>query len=271
VGRAVLAVRALVLLLALVVLPEACARGRAFNPRKVATTTELFRQSEAQFRRKKWDNALAGFDLLASQLPSRDTLLPRVYFFQGQAHSRKGEHLLAAQAYSRIQDAFPDDSLADRALFEQGMAYRKLWRRPALTPENGQTAIATFRQLVSSYPDSPLLARAEQQILDLNTQLAAKDYETGMHYYRRKAWDSALIYFKDVVKNYPGTWPAHDSYLRMVEAYQAINYKEDVTETCANARAAYPNDARVARLCGPAAGNPAATAAGPATPAAPQL
>lgn len=255
------------LVVAIVALP-ACRRRESFVPRKIATTGELFTRSAREFQRKRWDNALAGFDLLATQLPARDTLLPRVYFYQGQAHARRGEHLLAAQAYSRIQDAFPDDPMADRALYEQGVEYRKLWRRPTLDPTYGQTALATFRQLSQSYPDSPLVPQAEKQVADLQQMFAAKDLETGMHYFRRKAWDSALIYFKDVVRLYPTTPAARSAYLRMVESYQAIRYKEDVTETCATARAAYPQDAEVRRLCGATPTAPAATVAGP-TPATP--
>ena len=137
----------------------ACAR--AFNAAKFSNAPALYRASEDRFRRRKWDDALAGFDRLATQLPARDTLLPRVYFYQGQAHARKGEHLLSAQAYARIGDAFPDDSLADDALFEQGRQYQQLWRKPSLDAQHGQTALATFRQLVQLYPESPLARRAE--------------------------------------------------------------------------------------------------------------
>src|SRR5689334_16208872 len=89
---------------ALVVALVTAACSKPFQPRKFPTTLDLFRASLQQYDRHKWDNALAGLDLLASQLPARDTLLADVYWYQGRTHSRKDEHLLAAQAYSRIID-----------------------------------------------------------------------------------------------------------------------------------------------------------------------
>ena len=257
--------RARVLLLALTLLLSsgalgACAKG--FNPKRYTSAPELFRASMQQMQRKKWDNALAGLDLLATQLPARDTLLARVYFAQGQAHARKGEHLLAAQAYARIGDAFPDDETADDALLQQGIEYQKLWRKPMLDTQYGTVAIGVFRQLPSLYPDSPLVPEAERRLATLNDWFARKDLETGHHYLRRKAYDSAVIYYKDVVRQYPGTPSARVAYLRLIDAYRAINYKEDVAETCQAARQAFPSDGEVGRAC-PASPT---TVARPATP-----
>jgi outer membrane protein assembly factor BamD len=239
-------------------LASACAR--AFNAAKFRDAPALFRASEERFRRRKWDDALAGFDRLASQLPARDTLLPRVYYFQGRAHARKGEHLLAAQAYARIGDAFPDDSLADDALYEQAHEYQLLWRKPGLDSQHGQTALATYRQFLQLYPESPFAKRAEQQAASLTQQFARKDLETAEHYLRRKAYDPALIYLKDIVRLYPGTPAAREAHLRMVDAYRAIRYQEEIAEACADMRRTYPGDAAVLRACGAAPVSQAPTA-----------
>lgn len=248
---------------------SACAAS--FDAAKYTNPVQLYRASSQAMQRHKWDDALAGYDRLASQLPARDTLLPRVYFAQGQAHARKREHLLAAQAYARIQDAFPDDSLAPEALYEEGREYQKLWDKPALDPQYGQTALATFRQLLQLYPDAPRAADATRQIANVNQMFAAKDLETGMHYFRRKAYDPALIYFKDVVRLYPGTPAARGAYLRMIQSYKAINYKEEIAETCTEMRKTYAADVEVQRVCGPgpAAAPTTAAATGVPTPAAP--
>jgi outer membrane protein assembly factor BamD len=234
---------ALVVLLAV----AACAPG--FQPRRFRTAPDLYQASLREFERRKWDNALQGFDLLASQLPARDTLLPRVYWYQGQAHSRKGEHLLAAQSYGRLTDAFPDDSLADRALYETGREYKALWRKPTLDSQYGETALATFRTLLDRYPESPYAREAATQIAALNEMFARKDYENGEHYLRRKAYDSAIIYYRDVTRLYPGTPSAKASYLRMLDAYRRINYREEIQETCTEARKFYPEDPEIGRAC----------------------
>ena len=231
---------------------SACAAG--FEASKYTNPVDLYRASSQRMKARKWDDALAGYDRLATQLPARDTLLPRVYYAQGEAHAKKGEHLLAAQAFARIQDAFPDDSLAPEALFQEGREYQNLWDNPARDPQYGQTALATFRQLLQLYPDAPRVPDATKQVTAINGMFAAKDLEAGMFYFRKKAYDPSLIYFKDVVRLYPGTPAARSAYLRMVQAYRAINYKEEIAEACVDMRRTYPSDAEVQRACAPGAG-----------------
>ena len=250
----------------------ACAAG--FDAAKYTNPVELYRVSTQRMQRRKWDDALSGYDRLASQLPARDTLLPRVYYAQGKARAQKGEHLLAAQAFARIQDAFPDDSLAPEALFEEGREYEKLWDKPALDPQYGQTSLATFRQLLQLYPDSPRVPDATREVANINQMFAAKDLETGMHYLRRKAYDPALIYFRDVVRLYPGTPAARGAYLRMIQSFRAINYKEEIAEACTEMRRTYPADGEVQRACGPSVVTAPTTAAATAPtppPAVPRV
>ena len=80
---------------------------------------------------------------------------------------------------------------------------------------------------------------------------ATKDYENGMHYMRRKAYDSAIIYMRDVVTKYPNTARSRDALLRLAEAYDAIKYKDDKADVCKTLREKYPKDREVATTCGP--------------------
>ena len=83
-----------------------------------------------------------------------------------------------------------------------------------------------------------------------------------MHYFRRKAFDSAILYFKDVVKKYPATDYARKSQLKLVQAYDAISYKADRDDTCTALRERYPADSEGRARCGNA---PVASVA-PSTP-----
>ncbi len=126
-----------------------------------------------------------------------------------------------------------------------GHAYEHLWRRPDLDDNYGQSALAEFQTLLALYPTSPLKDRAEQQVAHLQEWFAEKDYLNGLHYFHRKAYDSSIIYFKDVVKNYPNVPITREAYLRLVEAYQKIRYKDDADDVCNTLRVTYPHDPEV--------------------------
>jgi len=209
----------------------------------------LYAASMTAFQRHHWDDAVAGFEKLTLDLPAHDTLLARAYFYLGQAHEKKAEPLLAAQSFSRLADAFPDDSLAAPALYAAGRAYVHLWRRPDLDAMYGQSALSEFQTLVALYPTASQKDRAEQEIARLQEWFAEKDYDNGLHYYHRKAYDSAIIYFKDVVKNFPNVPITRQAYLRLVDSYRAIRYKEDAADICNTLRITFPQDREVLLRC----------------------
>ncbi len=71
-----------------------------------------------------------------------------------------------------------------------------------------------------------------------------------MHYVHRKAIDPAIIYFKDVVTQYPKTATARLAWLRLHELYTKIRWKDDADDTCTSLWTAYPGDADVRVACG---------------------
>jgi outer membrane protein assembly factor BamD len=205
-----------------------------------------------EYDAKRWDNATRAFERLTTELSPRDPRISLAYYYLGKSQEKKGDNLLAAKSYSRVYELLPQDSLADDALLASGRAYQHMWRKPVLDAEYGNDAITQFQTLQSLYPESPLLTQAETELKKLDEWFAIKDYETGYHYLKRKAYDSAIIYFKDVIRLHPNANKTRDAYLRLHDAYKAINYKDDMRDLCEAARKAYPNDREVRRVCGPA-------------------
>jgi outer membrane assembly lipoprotein YfiO len=229
---------------------------RTFNLRQFPNNEALYAAGVQQLQQKKWDNAVLIFEKLTLELPARDTLLPASHFALAQAYSHRGEHLLAAQAYSRLAESFATDTLADDALYGAGREYQAMWRRPVLDAQYGSDAAATYELLLGLYPDSEWKDSASKQLGVLQEWFATKDYEVGLHYLRRKAYDPAIIYLRDVVTKFPNTSRSRDAYLKLVEAYDAIKYKDDKADVCKTLREKYPSDPEVAATCPPVAGQP---------------
>jgi outer membrane protein assembly factor BamD len=242
--------------------------SQAFNVARYRGDNEaLFNATMAQYRRGRWDSAVAGFERLTLELPARDTLLPVAHFYLGLSHGKRKEHLLAAQAFTRVTESFADHHLADDAAFGTARSYQRLWRKPSLDASYGETALATYRLYLSMFPNGELRPTAERQLVQLQDALATKEYLNGMFYRRRKYYDSAIIYFRGVVTNYPDVPRARDAWLRLVETYREIKYAADAAEACEEARKRWPDDAEVRSTCPATAGM--ATPASPTPPTPP--
>ena len=224
----------------------------AFNAGSFASTDELFKAANAEYKARRWDNAVHAFERLTTELSPRDPRIAAAYFYLGKSQEKIGDHLLAAKSYSRVYELLPQDTLADDALLASGIAYQSMWRRPNLDAEYGQDALTQFQTFLGLYTDSPLLPRVNAQVSKLDEWFAEKDYGTGIHYLKRKAYDSSIIYFKDVIRLHPSAKVTRDAYLRLGEAYTAISYKDDARDLCDTMRKTYPADKEVLRACGPA-------------------
>jgi len=114
-----------------------------FQLKNFTTNDVLYKASLAEYQRHHWDNAILGFEKLTTDLPARDTLLPRSYWYLASSHQHQDELLLAAQSFERLVESFPEDSLADDAGLEAARSYRRLWRKPGLDPKYGDQALAS--------------------------------------------------------------------------------------------------------------------------------
>jgi outer membrane assembly lipoprotein YfiO len=236
-------------LLCTVGLAAAAACHPAFQPLKFPTNDALFDASVRQLQEHNWSNAVAGFERLTTSLPARDPLMPIALYDLGKAYAGQGDDLLAAQSYSRVPESFPTDTLADDAMLAAGRSYSRMWREPELDASYGETALSTFQTFLALFPTSPLRDAAQKEIDHLNEWFALKDYKTALLYYKRRAYDSAIIYLQDVLQGHPQTDAAHDAMVLLAKTYQKINYKQELSETCDTLRQRYPRDGDVRDVC----------------------
>jgi outer membrane protein assembly factor BamD len=220
-----------------------------FDPSIYPTPEELFEASFAEFQEGDCDRAEVGLRRLAFELPARDPRRAEVRFYLAECSFRRKEYLTASRDYRRVADENATDSLAPHALLRSGDAYAKLWRRPELDDTYGNSALGTYQELLRRYPNSPAAAEGRERILELNEWFAKKAYKAGIYYYRLKAFDSAIIYFKSVVADYPATSFAPQSLVKLVEAYDRIGYEEDREDMCQQIRRFYPDALTEAEPC----------------------
>ena len=200
-------------------------------------------------RSGKWSDAIKHLDRALLEFQPGDPRVPQAHMWQGEAQFATGNNLQAAREFRKTSDETPNDPLAPEALLRVGDVYADLWRRPELDPSYGQTALATYQELLNRYPGTPAAKRAQQRIADLQERFAYKEYKAALYYMRLKAYDSAILYLKDLVATYPRSAVAPDALLHLVQAYRTLGYTEDVQETCGYIRRFHSSAPGVAKAC----------------------
>jgi outer membrane protein assembly factor BamD len=214
----------------------------------------LWRQAQTAVRHGKWSDALKYLDRALLEFPPGDPRSSQAQFWEAEAQFALGNQLQAARAFRKVSDDTPNDPLAPEALLRTGDVYADLWRKPELDPSYGQTALGTYQELLNRYPGTTAAKRAQQRIDDLQERFAYKEYKAALYYMRLKAYDSAILYLKDLVATYPRSSVAPDALLHLVQAYRTLGYKEDVQETCGYIHRFHPKAPGAGKACPDGAG-----------------
>ncbi len=255
----------LALAVALTSLAACHPRGRAPRAAPVVAPEVDLARALNLFHRGEFRRAQIVFQRVGFQLPPGSAELAEANYYGAECSFQLGDYVQAASDFRKVSDEFSTTEYAPLALLRAGDANLRLWHRPELDPSYGETALAIYQELAGRFPDSDAAARARPHVRRLENQFSEKTYKTGMFYLRRKAFDSAIIYFKDVIANYPTTARAADALLRLVDSYRAIGYKQELQETCEHLRRFYPQATGLARTC-PATADSTATPSVPSTP-----
>jgi outer membrane protein assembly factor BamD len=210
---------------------------------------QLLAQARAQFRSGDFAHALLSFRRVQFELPPNDPALPEVHYAMAEAQYQAGTLVDAAHDFRQVAEDYPGSAYAPVAMLRAGDANMRLWRRPELDPSYGQAALAIYQDLAGRYPDSDAAARAQIHVRQLRDWFADKTYKNGLFYFKRRAFDSGIIYFKDVVANYPEAARAADALLRLADSYREIGYHEELQETCAHLRRFYPQADGLDKTC----------------------
>jgi outer membrane protein assembly factor BamD len=230
--------------------------GGARLPEPVVPLDSVLARARIDYREGRCKQAQPAFSRAVGELPSRDPRVAEATYFLGECDFAGGLYLEASRQFRRVADTYAAHPLAPDALLRSGDALAELWKQPALDPTYGESAIAVYRELLARFPDSPAAARAGIKLAALEDRFAEKDYLNGVFYFRLRAYDSAIIYFRSVVANYAQSRFAPRALIRLVEAYRTIGYAEEARETCEHLRRYYPETEGLVTACPSPVGTP---------------
>ena len=235
------------LLIACATVLAACHHG----PRVVPTPDPVAELATARalFRHGNFGKALNSYRRLTYELSPSQPEMAEVRYYLAECYFQTGDRVQAAHDFRQVADQFPTSEYAAMALLRAGDANLRLWKDPELDPSYGETALAIYQELAGRYPGTDAAARAQVHVQQLREWFSQKTYKNGMFYFRRRAYDSAIIYFKDVIANYPGSARVPDALLRLVDSYRIIGYGEERKETCTHLRRFFPQTDGLDKAC----------------------
>lgn len=239
--------------LALLALPLLGACGNR-NPYQGMTAEQLLALGRQKFESRDWEDAIRALDRLI--LSNGDSeLVPEARLLMARSYSGKGDHLTARSEYQRFLDRFPSHAQAPAAAL--GICSSLVALSPNVQRDQNYTneAITNCRNVVVDYSGAPEAREAARLAGEMRLRLAEKEYGTADFYFRRKLWDSAIIYYQFVVQIYPDTEWAPMALLGIYRSNKAIGYDDLADEAKKRLLQEYPDSPAAAQLRADGAGS----------------
>jgi outer membrane protein assembly factor BamD len=201
---------------------------------------DLWAQGIEEYNRGRWSEAIRYFDrfILVGGIDPR---VHQARFYSAEAHFNRREYVTAASRFASLAGDLGRADLAAQARMMACRSYYELSPDPQLDQEYTRAAIDHCQALTDYFPDSEYTPEASRIVAEMWNRLAAKAFQSGDWYLRRRAYDSALIYFEDVVRLYPRTTYAPRALRRMMDVYEILDYDDELEETRARLLRAYPD------------------------------
>ncbi|UCC72423.1 MAG: outer membrane protein assembly factor BamD [Gemmatimonadota bacterium] len=208
---------------------------------------ELYRIGIEKFERGDWGGTIEAMQRFVYEDPGQQRV-DSAQLIIGEAYFNQKQYLTAAAEFLRLSQGRPAGPLADLARYRACEAYCELSPRPELDQDYTIQAIGQCRAVVLLYPGSPYAELATQRVAELRGKVARKHYLNAVYYYKRKAYDSAIVYLQHLLETYPGSTVEPEALLKLYEAYSKLGYEDDAEQTRDRLLRNYPDSPEAERL-----------------------
>jgi outer membrane protein assembly factor BamD len=211
------------------------------------TADEVLALGLERAENRKWDDAIAALEAFTFQFPTHPRY-QEARFRLGKVYYEKEEFITAAAEFARLADDYPSGPWADDARFAVCESYSRLSPKPPLDQEYTGSAIEHCESLFAYYPESEFVERGRAIVADLREKLAMKSYLLGEYYFKRKAYDSAILSLNNVLTSYPASEAAPRALLRLIRTYDELGYADEAKDARERLLRDYPESAEARQI-----------------------
>lgn len=122
----------------------------------------------------------------------------------GMSQYRSRSYAEAAVEFSILTKEFPRSDLRDDAACYECLSYAAQMRPAQLDPTLALRARTCFNDFLLTYPQTSHADEARAKLQEITDRLAEKEFRLGAMWGNMKQYRSALVYFDEVLKAYPG-------------------------------------------------------------------
>jgi outer membrane protein assembly factor BamD len=175
----------------------------------VNTTAEpdkvLYDRAQADLKADRYIEGRLALQTLINTYPDSEYLAKAKLAVADSYYKEGGTTNLtqSIQEYNDFRTFFPFLDEAAYAQMQIGLAHYKMMEKSDRDKTQGEAAEDAFQAFLLSYPQSPLIPKAEQYLRDVQEVLADGDYKVAYFYYAKADFRASAARLVEVTDRYP--------------------------------------------------------------------
>jgi outer membrane protein assembly factor BamD len=130
---------------------------------------------------------------------------PLAQFNVGQALEKQQKFPEAIAAYQQVYTRYPNDAIADDALYQIGYVRLRQYRDGSYDRADANKARQSFEEFISRFPESEKVPQARENLKSLEGGQTKNALSIAKYYDKQKQYKAAVIYYNDVLQQQPGS------------------------------------------------------------------
>lgn len=171
------------------------------------------------------DKALEIFDKVVSNSPY-GKYADLAQYKLGECYKKNEEYKEAAEAFGKVVNNYPKSILYEQAKYEMAYCTYKMSLKPHYDQEPTEEAIKEFESYVKTKGPGETIEDAQEALVRLQEKKAESIFNTARFYEKSKHYESAVVYYKEVVDSYPMTSWAKKAFNKITELEKRIEKRE---------------------------------------------
>jgi outer membrane assembly lipoprotein YfiO len=131
------------------------------------------------------------------------TLAPEAKLLAAELQERKKSYDEAIESYQFVVEHYPESAAAETALYRVASCHYEKALRARYDEKSIALANTTFKSYVEKYPDGEYIKESRQRLMSLDDTRAKGAFDVGRFYEKKKAFQSALMYYTEVLQRHP--------------------------------------------------------------------
>lgn len=154
------------------------------------------------YEKEDYQKAQSLFELVMSNIKGTPKA-EKASFCYSYTHYHLKEYLLSAFYFKNFANTYTNSQFREEAAFMSAYSNYKLSPTYRLDQSNSQQAIEEFQLFVNLFPKSERVQQCNNLIDELRRKLEEKAFGEGELYYNLKQYQSAVISFDNLLRDYP--------------------------------------------------------------------